>query len=160
MSGSISSKLLSFPVTVILFLVALLWSADRPNLTGSWQLNPSKCDPHFTKFSELTWVIDQKDGWIHVSGDRTASRWQRHQDGFLLHDGREGMPLSARDQPGKVSVLVQRPGCWWKWNSVGRNREYRCQKEDETFRRWQADACRSHSPRRREQAGKLVFEKQ
>jgi len=158
MSGSISSKLLSFPVTVILFLVAL-WSADRPNLTGSWQLNPSKCDPHFTKFSELTWVIDQKEDGIHVS------EHARHPDGketktdfSCTTDGKE-CALSAKDQPGKVQFWYNGP-VLVEMEFRGRNRETVVKKRMKLSDDGKLMNVEFTPLVGAEQAGILVFEKQ
>jgi hypothetical protein len=39
---------------------------DRPNLSGTWQLDPAKCDLHSGKAGSATWVIDEKDNSIHI----------------------------------------------------------------------------------------------
>jgi len=40
---------------------------DRPNLSGTWQLDPAKCDMHSGKAGAATWVIEEKDNSIHIA---------------------------------------------------------------------------------------------
>jgi hypothetical protein len=42
-------------------------AVERPNLSGSWQWNPSRSDLPAAKIAGLTWVIDQNEDALHVS---------------------------------------------------------------------------------------------
>jgi hypothetical protein len=158
MSGRISSKLLSFLLGAIL-LPAAVWSADRPNLTGAWQLNPSKCDHHVTRYAGLTWVIDQKDAAIHVSEiARRADGKETRTDFSCTTDGKE-CPVSTKDQPGKVSFWYNGP-VLVEMEFRGRNRDTvikKSMKRSGDGKLMQVEITPLIGD---EQAGKMVFEKQ
>ena len=40
---------------------------DRPNLTGTWQLDASKSDLKLSKITSATWVIEETDTSIHIT---------------------------------------------------------------------------------------------
>jgi hypothetical protein len=40
---------------------------ERPNFSGTWQLDASKSELHLSKISSATWVIEEGDNSIHIS---------------------------------------------------------------------------------------------
>ena len=60
-------------------------SQERPNLTGVWRLDPSKCEIHSHVAPELTWQIEQSDNEIHLirrlGDNKNAGEWRCGTDG-------------------------------------------------------------------------------
>ena len=83
--------------------VVALAAADRPNLTGAWQWNPSKSELHSAKFAGLTWVIDQKETSLHLSEtERLADGKEIKIDLDCTTDGKE-CSIHAKGEPTSVS---------------------------------------------------------
>jgi hypothetical protein len=53
----------------LFFLAGLASGQDqeRPNFSGTWQLDASKSELHLSKISSATWVIEEGDNSIHIS---------------------------------------------------------------------------------------------
>jgi hypothetical protein len=54
-------------VSVFALLAALAIAQDKPNFTGSWQLDPAKCEQHTVKVADATWAIEESDNSIHLT---------------------------------------------------------------------------------------------
>ena len=52
---------------------AIAQDDSRPDLTGKWQLEPSKSDMQLNKLSDLTMVITEKDGSISINEDEKTA---------------------------------------------------------------------------------------
>lgn len=73
-------------VIVPVSLAALSWgdSPARPDLNGSWRLEPSRCEVHSRLPDQLTWQIEQTYDAIHViqkSGDKNTDEFRCATDG-------------------------------------------------------------------------------
>jgi len=62
---------------------------DRPDLTGTWQLNSSKSELGLSKFSELKMVIAEKDGKINISEDEVVGGKPRNVVYDCTTDGKD-----------------------------------------------------------------------
>ena len=40
---------------------------DKPDFTGSWQLDPAKCELHTMKVSDANWAIEETGNSIHLT---------------------------------------------------------------------------------------------
>ena len=159
MSRLVLSKMISI-LSGAIFLSAAGWCADRPNLTGSWQLNPSQCDPHFTRFAGLTWVIDQNEAGIHVEEiARRADGKKTKTDFSCTTDGKE-CAVPAKDQLEKKVSFWYNGAALVEMDYRGHNRETVVKKR----MRLSEDGKLTHVELipilGSEQAGKFVFEKQ
>lgn len=69
---------------------AIAQDDSRPDLTGKWQLEPSKSDMQLNKLSDLTMVITEKDGSISINEDeKTADGKERTITYTCTTDGKE-----------------------------------------------------------------------
>jgi hypothetical protein len=102
MLQSLKRKWLAISLSVAVIPLAA-YSAERPNLSGSWQWNPSQSDFHAGKLTGLTWVIDQADMALRIS------EIAKHSDGkevkSALDCTTDGKECSVKEggQAAKVS---------------------------------------------------------
>jgi hypothetical protein len=69
---------------------AIAQDDSRPNLSGKWQLEPSKSDMQVNKLSGLTMVIAEKDGNISINEDeKMADGRERTISYTCTTDGKE-----------------------------------------------------------------------
>lgn len=69
---------------------AIAQDDSRPDLSGKWQLEPSKSDMQLNKLSDLTMVITEKDGSISINEDeKTADGKERTITYTCTTDGKE-----------------------------------------------------------------------
>jgi len=48
-------------------LATLANGQDRPNFSGTWQLDPAKCELHTARISDANWAIEESDNSIHLT---------------------------------------------------------------------------------------------
>jgi len=61
-------KIACIAIGSLFALLATLASAqDKPNFTGTWQLDPARCDFHTAKISDANWAIEESDNSIHLT---------------------------------------------------------------------------------------------
>jgi hypothetical protein len=84
-------------------------NAEKPNLSGSWRLNPAKSSSHEPKMADVTWVIDQKDETaIHISQiSKQADGKQVKTDLDCTIDGKECS--TSQKEPSKISFWYNGP---------------------------------------------------
>ena len=135
------------------------YGAERPNLSGSWQLNSSKSAFQAGKLTGLTWVIDQGDTTLRIA--ETA----KHSDGkevkSALDCTTDGKDCSVKEsgQPAKVSF-------WFNGETLveietkGHNRETVVKKKLALSVDGKSMTVELIPIVGAEAAGKMVFEKQ
>ena len=52
---------------VFTLFAALANGQDKPNFSGTWQLDPAKCELHTVKLADANWAIEETDNSIHVT---------------------------------------------------------------------------------------------
>ncbi len=98
------------------------YSAERPNLSGSWHCNTSKSTIHPLRLSDLTWVIDQKDEALHLSEIAKNSDGKQVKTDFdCTTDGKE-CSTKLDGQPAKISFYFN-GAMLVEMDYKGRNRE-------------------------------------
>jgi len=144
-------------LTALLAIPAL--AVEKPNLTGSWRLNPSKSDSHAAKVTGTTWVIDQKESALHVSEiSQRADGKEVKTDFDCTTDGKE-CEFKLDGQAAKISfwfngtVLVE-------MESRGSNRETIVEKKMRLSGDGKSMSVEYVPVAGGGQAGKMVFEKQ
>ncbi len=96
-------------------------AADRPDVSGAWQLNPEKSD-RSAEPAGLTWVIDLKDETVHMA--EVVKRAGGKEDKLEYNctvDGKD-CAVHAKGQPENVSFWYN-GGMLVELVSVGHNRE-------------------------------------
>ena len=80
---------------------AAVWadSAARPDLNGSWRLNPSASEIHSRTPDALTWQIEQGDNSIHL-----VQHAQEGKKGDDIRCATDGKDCKAKDEGRSVSV--------------------------------------------------------
>jgi hypothetical protein len=77
---------------------------DKPNLTGTWQLDPSKSETNAGKSSVLTWLIQEKAGSIEMKQvEKDGSGRERQLAAFTCGIG--GKECSIKDSDGSAKAL-------------------------------------------------------
>lgn len=135
------------------------FAADRPNLSGSWRMDPAKSELRSARLTGLNWVIDQKDDALRIS--ETA----RHADGKEVKsnfdcttDGKE-CSIKEDGQAAKVSFWYNGPTLV-EMEMKGRNREIVVKKTLQLSSDGKQMSVELISVVGAEPSGKLVFEKQ
>jgi len=64
-------------------LAALANGQDKPNFTGTWQLDAAKCELHSLKLADATWAIEEAENSIHLvqSEGKTKTEMKCTTDG-------------------------------------------------------------------------------
>ena len=47
-------------------MAALAYGQDKPNFSGTWQLDAAKCELHNLKLGDATWAIEEAENSIHL----------------------------------------------------------------------------------------------
>jgi hypothetical protein len=98
-----------------LFIIAIRGqSAARPDLNGSWQLNPSQSELHSHMPSGMNWLIEQNGDSIHMverDGDKSVSDFRCATDGkdCKVKDHGHGVKVSFYYN-GPVLVELEKMG--------------------------------------------------
>jgi hypothetical protein len=53
--------------SVFALLATLANAQDKPNFSGTWQLDPAKCELHTAKIDDANWAIEESDNSIHLT---------------------------------------------------------------------------------------------
>jgi hypothetical protein len=105
----------------MLFAPLAILAADRPNLTGAWQLNPEKSD-RSAEPAGLTWVIDLKDETVHMAEVvKQPGGKEAKLEYDCTIDGKDCV-VHAKGQPENVSFWYN-GGMLVELVTVGHNRE-------------------------------------
>ena len=102
------------------FAVAI-WgdSMERPNLNGSWHLQPSQCELHSHFPAELTWQIEQGDNSIHL-----VQRTQERKDADDIRCATDGKDCRVKEEGHSAFVSFYYNGpVLVELESEGQNRD-------------------------------------
>jgi len=105
----------------MIFAPLAIWAADRPDLSGAWQLNADKSDRSAVT-AGLTWVINQKDESVHMAEvvKRADGKEERFEYDCTI-DGKD-CAVHAKGQPQNVSFWYN-GGMLVELVSAGHNHE-------------------------------------
>ena len=80
---------------------------SKPDLSGTWQLNPQKSDMQLNRFSGLTMVIAEKDGKINIT--ETEKLVDGKERKVIYDCTTDGKDCKVRDEAAKASFWYNGP---------------------------------------------------
>jgi hypothetical protein len=101
-----SVKILALIVSVTFAAIGWGASLDHPELSGTWNLNPSLSEIHTHVPTQLTWEIEQKDGTIHL-----VERSQEMKNPTEIRCATDGHDCQVKEEgrPATVSFYYNGP---------------------------------------------------
>lgn len=84
-----------------MFGYTIMAAQDRPDLSGTWQLDPAKSEMQLNKVSAMTMVISEQDGKIKINqNEKLADGKERKIAYNCTTDGKE---CNVEGEPAKAS---------------------------------------------------------
>ena len=82
-------SIVSFSTSLLLSACVLIaQNLSKPNLSGTWQLDPAQSELYSSRLNHATWVIDEKDNSIHLTETETGKA-DRKVELTCTTDGKE-----------------------------------------------------------------------
>ena len=98
-------KFLSLSFTLALAAVSLAGQSEKPNLSGTWQMDAAKSDNKSGKIVDATWVIEESDNSIHLTQSEGAGRTKKLE----LKCSTDGKECSVSGEKAKASFWYNGP---------------------------------------------------
>jgi hypothetical protein len=67
-------RLLEISCVTCVLTAALAYGQDKPNFSGTWQLDVAKCELHNLKLADAIWAIEEADNSIHLTQNEGKSK--------------------------------------------------------------------------------------
>lgn len=89
-------------VTCALVMTGLAIAQDKPDFSGTWQLDAAKCELHNLKLADATWAIEEAGNSIHL----VANEGRNKTELKCTTDGKE---CSFSGEKAKASLWFNGP---------------------------------------------------